>query len=471
MAEWADNLHPRGEGGRFTTSGGGGWSVDAKDKAEIASYKDASGSHPALVRDSQTRDLNAKEKAAVGSYTGDADQEEWAVTNRRLRRDAPVKSESKQKAKDLSSAISASKLSEDVVLYRAVSKQFADKMRELKPGDALVDKGFASTQTKPIEAVAGQGLMMKILAPKGETAMPLPFKNEVVLQQSSRLEFVGEDPTDNTHVFRYSSEGSTVSKPEPKPAPKPEPKPAPKPEPKPEPKPVPPSAAGQIASVAQANTLFKAQYGFGLVAEGVSDSKAAAEATVINNTLDDLKSRLPGFNAKHQLWTKGPKVNMFDFQNVRVVKAIPDNPNQVANFSIGEMVVTAGNDTREGTIQPTGSWSTTGDTLPSVLRHELGHAVQDRFEQLVRKNQGFGIARPDGFGRYEKLIERMYNAAGGAASGDKLSKYGATNSNEWFAESFALYSHPDYGKKEGSTRVDPTLEKLFDKVFKSAKGT
>lgn len=528
MAEWVDNLHPRGEGGRFTTSGGGGWALDEKDEKEAAGFASVTD-HAKLARSSQTRELDQKEQAAVTSYSmGDAAaQEDWAIINRRLRRDASIKSDHKKMIAGLDSAVSAGKLSEDVTLYRGVTKQFADKLRELKPGDALIDKGFASYQTTPGTDVSGQGLMMKVLAPKGETALPLDDSsgnNEVIGARNSRLEFVGEDRTDGTHVFRYSSSGATANTgdktpaPAPEPAPTPTPKPAPPPAPPPSPtppaKPTPVEPAAKPATVAGQepalgtrksafggpdlvfknrrddwNTVEEAANGiygrhgfsFHAVAGEVPRERALEFARNIDETLTGMKERMPGLAVERTDAGYAHPISLFDLTGGIQIERDMKNEDALGAYNTVQKHIKVSALLKlapDRIYERSGEWSTCGQTSSGILRHELGHAVQSRFEAVVKNNKGFGI---EGVDEHFFSVGGIYLAENGGMSNKgkdskvraaspvakKLSVYGATNAQEFFAESFALYTHPKYGKS-GNQRINPTLEKLFDKVFKNA---
>lgn len=51
----------------------------------------------------------------------------------------------------------------------------------------------------------------------------------------------------------------------------------------------------------------------------------------------------------------------------------------------------------------------------------------------------------------------------GAKVAKNISRYAATDKHEYFAESLAAYLHPNF--KTSGIKLNPTLEKLFGKVF------
>lgn len=112
-----------------------------------------------------------------------------------------------------------------------------------------------------------------------------------------------------------------------------------------------------------------------------------------------------------------------------------------------------------------GDWIVGGDGFDAVLRHELGHAVENKFNTAARATNNFGVKLPAGAG---SVMEHVANISRAKGAGKKLSMYGATNGREYFAESFSAYTHPDYGKSGSALRIDPTLEKMFDAAFKGA---
>lgn len=116
--------------------------------------------------------------------------------------------------------------------------------------------------------------------------------------------------------------------------------------------------------------------------------------------------------------------------------------------------------TKEGVLRK-GGWTVTGENLPGVFRHEYGHAIEHNFATLVRRNNGFGIVQE---GPAHHVVGHLWNQQDKAKVIHQLSKYAATSKAEWFAESFAAYTHPQYGQR--GPRIDPTLERLFDAVFK-----
>lgn len=106
----------------------------------------------------------------------------------------------------LDEALAASPLEDEQVVYRGVSKHYADEVerRMAYAGDTLADKGFVSTSLSKLVALrfigyeAG-GLLMKIRIPKGSRALllapysPLPDEEEYLLPRDTVLKLISYD--------------------------------------------------------------------------------------------------------------------------------------------------------------------------------------------------------------------------------------------------------------------------------------
>ncbi len=84
-------------------------------------------------------------------------------------------------------------------------------------------------------------------------------------------------------------------------------------------------------------------------------------------------------------------------------------------------------------------------SFDSVLRHEIGHSWKSNFEQL----SGLKVA---------DLFEQAK-----AETRQNLTQYSGENADEWFAESFCCYTHPNY--LESDIKIYPPLLAAFEKII------
>jgi hypothetical protein len=208
MATFTEDLHPRDKSGMWMTKGEiaaagnaiikkGAWNLDAKDKKEIAKYKDflSTGHVPIEISDDEKRKLGFY-VGAVQSYSINASlrkgdlHKDWEPT-----------------VAVLDALIARDALTDDTILYRAYSKDFIKTLDEMEPGDSFVDDGFSSTSYEPVQAEN----QIKILAPKGSKAFVVPpdmsgNENEIIVARGSKFEFVGDDES-GIKVFRLLQDG------------------------------------------------------------------------------------------------------------------------------------------------------------------------------------------------------------------------------------------------------------------------
>jgi SPP1 gp7 family putative phage head morphogenesis protein len=88
-----------------------------------------------------------------------------------------------------------------------------------------------------------------------------------------------------------------------------------------------------------------------------------------------------------------------------------------------------------------------------TIRHEYGHYLQNILEMDFRSLY-------DRLDWHNIYSNGMRNKRGTASM---VSKYSTTNHNEYFAESFCAWSHPDYPKSKAKLPAD--VEEFFEEVF------
>lgn len=111
-------------------------------------------------------------------------------------------------------------------------------------------------------------------------------------------------------------------------------------------------------------------------------------------------------------------------------------------------------------LHSAGSFSVSGDDFAGVFRHEFGHALEYAFTELVKNKNLYPSQTPVStiFGKVTEGINPALKSM--------VSRYACTNKSEMFAECFAAWAHPNYGKVYRSPKVPQELEQLFEKVFK-----
>lgn len=94
------------------------------------------------------------------------------------------------------------------------------------------------------------------------------------------------------------------------------------------------------------------------------------------------------------------------------------------------------------------SWAVGGEEFLSVMTHEYGHRFHDRALSKKARSEWASMSRS--------------HLTRGRKGNHSVSKYGSTNHEELFAESFSAYTHPKYRK--GMLPKD--IESFFDKHVK-----
>jgi 8-oxo-dGTP pyrophosphatase MutT (NUDIX family) len=119
---------------------------------------------------------------------------------------------------------------------------------------------------------------------------------------------------------------------------------------------------------------------------------------------------------------------------------IPENGGEL--YLSGQLIIDTPQPLKRGGVKVDEKTTVVGGTLADLLRHEIGHSLEEAVGRLISVDKVF--------------------AANKDSISKELSTYASLNPKEWIAESFSAYSHQDYGKS--GVRVNPLLEKAFDRI-------
>ncbi|KNY20370.1 ADP-ribosyltransferase [Methylobacterium sp. ARG-1] len=153
----------------------------------------------AMIQKPETPD----EIAAINNYSGAS----FSEINGFLRKRAAAKDRSNPykeedlgpEIRNLDRVLKRSKMTEDTVVYRGMSGEFAQRVKALKPGAILRDGGYVSTslhRSTADESFSGEdGVVLKLLLPKGNRAYLMngrgassfAMEHEVMLPRGSRF--------------------------------------------------------------------------------------------------------------------------------------------------------------------------------------------------------------------------------------------------------------------------------------------
>jgi hypothetical protein len=191
-----DPNQPRDDNGQWGDGGGAAQFKNFKDGESVGGFPNAVGS--------------PEQQNAVGYYQGSG-----PAINVPLRSGSAVSAAAGVHLKQLDSMFTGATLPQDTALWRGVDNSHS-AFNNLNPGDSFLDKGFASTSLSPNipRLFSGDGKMMKILAPKGASAILLrgasgpsiASQSEVLINRGSRYTFEGKDLAGNS-VFRLGRDG------------------------------------------------------------------------------------------------------------------------------------------------------------------------------------------------------------------------------------------------------------------------
>lgn len=203
--------------------------------------------------------------------------------------------------------------------------------------------------------------------------------------------------------------------------------------------------------------------------DGLSDKAFVEKMRQVDTIGRDLVTRFPGLRNSGPYITGDSPLPVFEGSIVKALSSGSAGGDVMGRWNKTAHTLEIKSGLRSSdTVVPRAGAYITGETMPSVLRHELGHATESYFNRKVRENNGYGLidmAQQSNYYPHHALFK-----ASAATTAKTLTKYSATNAGEWFAESFAAYTHPGYAeRKPGTLNINPTLKVLFDKVYKNAQ--
>lgn len=169
----------------------------------------------------------------------------------------------------------------------------------------------------------------------------------------------------------------------------------------------------------------------------IKNRKAATEAV---DTLNDINGRFPTL-AKNLKKAKGKKLSI-DFEDK---VSLREGVRALGKYDhIQDNKITLAIKTLDSSNKiKLGGFNVSGDSLQGALRHELGH----HYDNVVLTKR-----------ERDKLFDLWFDADKDLLT-KKVSKYGVTNPNELFAESFSAWTHPNYKKGSLPKFMEDFLEK------------
>jgi hypothetical protein len=421
--------------------------------------------------------LTAAELDAVDRYYTTA----YAGLNRELRQGLALTDPAL--AKNLDTALQKGSLVRPTTMFRGA---YLPDMGGLKVGEVFEQKGYASTTVKRATADSfaqagpgglGRQVTFVVDLPKGQSGYLVPYgtEGELILPRGLKFKIthIEENPTGISSVYMKRLDepasstklfgGRTL-----------------------------PPGKEYLADSANWKTELDAKEGFfyrhginsgmspvatdadrdGKKLQMIGGSRATKEESFVermqqaNKTFDRLVAEMPGFAENLTLNDLQISTNPFAYLKY-------DRSKNVANglYYGGSRRIELAGALRAGESGAIkwGQWGVGGDQLmDNTLRHELGHALEYKLETQAQLS---GLV-PSTF-----TFESFFLSLPGKAKGRSLpSQYANHNFKEYLAESFAAWSHPNYGKDRPGTispisgfpinRIHPTLEKLFNALLK-----
>lgn len=193
-----------------------------------------------------------------------------------------------------------------------------------------------------------------------------------------------------------------------------------------------------------------------------STQVAGVAAAQVHAVLDDLTTRFPriGKMIEH-VRTRGQR----ELSYIGVEETLPESRRGI---SVGKgttgayyqgSILVQGKSIEDGPLS-LGKFTVDNSTA-GTLRHEFAHYLDD-----VRSGISSGLSSKPGdeiFRAGRPLLKEVIKELGGKV-GSKVSKYAKEDQAEFFAEAFAAYTHPSYGK-EGTPRLPPSVEDYMKRAI------
>lgn len=139
-------------------------------------------------------------------------------------------------------------------------------------------------------------------------------------------------------------------------------------------------------------------------------------------------------------------IGCYDYANKTLYVSVLDDAEDMAGTSMRRRELIVGGKTVKASPHTVG-----GDESISIFEHEVGHALHFALDEVEYPNINYWLE-----------WSNIYDSESTDWWAKNLSRYGSTNSYEAFAESFATYMHPDYGKK---FKLPKKVEEYFAEIL------
>jgi len=228
----------------------------------------------------------------------------------------------------------------------------------------------------------------------------------------------------------------------------------------PPPTPAPPPAAPPTPTVTtptspklsleNATKRLKDRYGVTVNVSKLGPTAGKRFANDVLATLDDISERFPAFKSQMSARQFGKKPQLTPLIGSKGKSFMGTGGNPLSGrYYTGNVQLASGMTRNAKALRIGGKAWDVGDDFFSVTRHEFGHRV-------YRPNK-------------EEWLKLHNELRGNVFFSQNVSSYAASNADEAFAECFAAYTHPDYGK--AGVRLPAKVEKFFEQAFGKAKVT
>ena len=209
-----------------------------------------------------------------------------------------------------------------------------------------------------------------------------------------------------------------------------------------------PKGGGGGSSAATVLSEFQDIHGFALRVDG-DDEKTVLFADKIGASHDDLRERFPGLVSLESQFVPVSEV-------VISSRELKKQANVEASgvFVYDSRTMYLGSKVTGGRKNlKTGDW-VADNSYEGTFRHEYGHAL----EKAILERAGSKL------GHKRLGVGGMLEDVGTDFVKKNVSYYGATNSKEYFAEAFAMYTHPQFDRNKINLGTD--MLALFDAALK-----